>query len=557
MGKAIFGGRIGKWIPACFYMIIFGALSGDIAWGGTGELYLPELRAVSILDDSVIHSDWNYLGLYSYTSDTDETVINGVSVTKTFTPSTGNFIWSSAGASTDIAVPSASGLMANIFQHSISGAGLRTMTVKDLVPGEYYTLQFFTSDTQWEAQRYGTFAFSGNSAGTNDRFAYYSAATAAPLVNTAITLNQKNLSASFTDATNPMSVEYSFLATSDTFKLSLNSLDNSNTWHVYGLALAQRSSNPLTALTLNGTLENVGGKLVGSAFASYDGAKVAMDVNWKLEMATSLDGERVTLSTGTSAFGDFGTAAAVKGNIFEALQLDPGFEAAGAGEASAWQIVKSGMGEPVYVTTFDGGNPFAGKYAAYPGQTTHGNRDFSANGDYPGIIRSGEFELTGDAISFKMWGGTGTTTGWDKGVGQPLRNENDVSGYLGVAIRDVATGDYVAFQGRGTNDGNWQTITFTDATIAALMSSGITTVTLDLIDEFYAGWGWGMMDDFQMLGNLPVNDSAYYFLSIEGWEDIAVFGPGLNGGTTVPEPATWLMLLAGAVGMGMARKRRK
>ncbi len=532
---------------------------------------VPTFRATSAATDAVIRdsSDWNYLGIFNYQTAAAPFLISGQTCYQTTDQSYivggTTFAWSEGlGMQTgNVANPSpqAGNAVQTIFTGSIDSGGARTLTMSGLTPGEYYTFQIFASGTSWGGgTRKADFSFNSTATPATDQYYFYPNAGQSTLVSST-RLHQENLTGAggtesgidyFTGSTAPLSLEYSFQAQASTFALNLASLDI-HSWHVYGVALAQRDSNPL-ARTLYADMVNDGGKLAVSAYAMLDGVPQT-NVAWKVEMASTLDGERLTLVSGDTPIGQ-NAPAYVHGNILQSLNLDPSFEAAGAGKETKWEIVLSGDGHSAYLSNFGGmvPSPTAGNYFAYAGQTSWDPGNNMSEGrdgvqGKPGLIRSGEFELTGDAISFVLMGGAA-----NPGRAYPF---TDISGYLGVGLWDVDAQEYVLFKTRTGANNDWQTVTFTEAEIAAIMygtdgTDGTKNVTIDLIDDFAGGWGFQAADNFEMLGDLRIDPNLYYFLTVDGFEMVTLGGPM---GQAVPEPAAWAMLLLGLAALTVCRRR--
>jgi len=138
------------------------------------------------------------------------------------------------------------------------------------------------------------------------------------------------------------------------------------------------------------------------------------------------------------------------------------------------------------------------------------------------VIRSPSFVLGEGDISFYLQGGVagGAAPGNFSGLGG--------TGFLGLALRDDATGNYVLSAGRPSNGDGYQMVTFSAAQLASYVGG---TFTLDYIDDKKGGWGWGGIDSI----TVPIQAAA-----------------------VIPEPSTLLIwsLLAG-LGIGVGWYRRK
>jgi len=116
------------------------------------------------------------------------------------------------------------------------------------------------------------------------------------------------------------------------------------------------------------------------------------------------------------------------------------------------------------------------------------------------ILRSPTFRLSKDGeIRLQLTGGVG-------GADSPGSFESDLpplsspTGFLGIALRRVRTGEYVLSACRSTiaqEDTRWETIVFRGEDVSNLGEKG-EVFTLDLIDAHHrnpSDWGWIGMDD--------------------------------------------------------------
>ncbi len=140
----------------------------------------------------------------------------------------------------------------------------------------------------------------------------------------------------------------------------------------------------------------------------------------------------------------------------------------------------------------------------------------------PFVIRSPSFVL-GDSedLTFFLQGGVsgGAAPANFSGLGD--------TGFLGMALRDDATGDYVLSEGRPSNGDGWIEGGFTQAELAPYVGG---TFTLDYIDDKKGGWGWGGMDSI----TVPIQSAS-----------------------AVPEPSTFVLAALGLLGLSVVGRRRR
>ena len=119
-------------------------------------------------------------------------------------------------------------------------------------------------------------------------------------------------------------------------------------------------------------------------------------------------------------------------------------------------------------------------------------------------IRSPPFRLTGNGdLGFWIFGG-GTNA-----LATPPANEAAVptnsvdtanGGWHGVALRNVANGDFVVTGQRTNSATDWQYVRFTAAQLAALDTNAV--YTLDVVDARNNTWGWFNFDSARIPGVL-------------------------------------------------------
>jgi len=177
---------------------------------------------------------------------------------------------------------------------------------------------------------------------------------------------------------------------------------------------------------------------------------------------------------------------------------------------------------------FDSGwnrSPHSGNGWLAPGTNGAGGWDQRDGNNDPFVIRSPTFVLgdTGD-LTFWLQGGVagGPAPANFSGLGG--------TGFLGLALRDDATGDYVLSAGRPSDGDGYQMVTFSAAQLAPYVGG---TFTLDYIDDKWNGWGWGGIDTI----TVPIPRAP----------------------EIIPEPSTfviWSLLAAPAITFGWRRRRK-
>lgn len=163
---------------------------------------------------------------------------------------------------------------------------------------------------------------------------------------------------------------------------------------------------------------------------------------------------------------------------------------------------------PALIYDFDDGT-LQGWMNVGPGPDEWVNRGSdidSRKGDSPHsalILRSPEFKLSGSGdLSVRLDSGRAGNDN-ESVVGYSpaalAAHTSDASGLKtqGVAIRDVATGLYVAFA-KVSSDGGWETVMISAAELAALDQDAV--YTLDLIDSREGSWAHTQMDDVVIPG---------------------------------------------------------
>ena len=150
-------------------------------------------------------------------------------------------------------------------------------------------------------------------------------------------------------------------------------------------------------------------------------------------------------------------------------------------------------------------------------------------------LRSPAFVLDAEGdLTFWMAGGTGG------GIGMLPANDAAVptgqgatgNGFLGVALRDDTTGNFVLKASRSGSGGNWLQSVFTAAQLAEVTIPG-REYTLDFIDTTSGGWGWICLDSISIPG-APGVPPVYTTISgtvADSGEGVAVHAGSLTGMT--------------------------
>ncbi len=136
-----------------------------------------------------------------------------------------------------------------------------------------------------------------------------------------------------------------------------------------------------------------------------------------------------------------------------------------------------------------------------------------SDGDSPHAtlwLRSPEFKLNGSgALSFFLMGG-----GFNPNAVLPFvdsevpahsvdGDDPNGGGFHGLALRDVATGEFIRTFNRTTDGADWQLVRIDAPEIEFLMDLyPDATYTLDLIDARHGTWGWCNLDTVRIPGTL-------------------------------------------------------
>ncbi len=137
-----------------------------------------------------------------------------------------------------------------------------------------------------------------------------------------------------------------------------------------------------------------------------------------------------------------------------------------------------------------------------------------------------KLDSSGD-LTFYLRGGTGAGVGalpqYDFQVSTTAGSASG-SGFLGVALRDAATGEFVLKASRSGSGGDWAGMSFTAAQLAPYVAAG-GNYTVELIDTFAGGWGWIALDTMSVPG--VVNDGSASLASAAAgdWNQTGTWNP--------------------------------
>lgn len=315
-----------------------------------------------------------------------------------------------------------------------------------------------------------------------------------------------------------------------------------DSWNQYYFNAVQIQGSFVTTLDYYGrVVMDASGSLAGAAYAKIPpgGTPYSGPVDWKLERAATLGGPRTLVTTGAVTHGSEGADAAF---LAPAPGLDGGFES-GSFDPARWQAVAGGGGNSWAIVNSCAG--YAGPVGSYMLGLTDGNARDDAHNLL--IARSQPFELGPGDLTFKIQGGQSSGV-----IPTGLVSLNPVgsgSGYMGVALRDDVTGEFLLTDRRDGNSNSWQDQGWTAAQLAAFLGR---TVTLDVIDNYVGGWGWIGVDAFAIPNSLPIAPGEdFWFLTVGGEEVFA------GQFADIPEPATMLLVGLGLAGVcGRLRRRR-
>ena len=193
-----------------------------------------------------------------------------------------------------------------------------------------------------------------------------------------------------------------------------------------------------------------------------------------------------------------------------------------------------GVSFPASAIFGNGGN-FGGRGTGGSANGT-GNQDSS----HPTLImRSPAFSLTATSdIEFQLTGGQGSGNTYATSAAVPAGNSIGGNGQQKFYLRRESDDAYLLNQRRSGNGNSYQTFNWDSATLGAatLGDAANETYTLDWVDNYNGGWGFGMLDDV-VLTNIADPASA-----------------------VVPEPASiaiWSILGICLAGYGYRRRRQR
>ena len=230
-------------------------------------------------------------------------------------------------------------------------------------------------------------------------------------------------------------------------------------------------------------------------------------------------------------------------------------------ESNHWTVVSQGRPSGPFVRFGNTqSNPtLTGDYLLSPGGYEESGFGADNGQDAVGIVRSLQFQLTGEGtISFDSYGGMGGT---ESIVGltsaELIQNGLSSTGFLGAGLRLVENDEYVLSERRSKNDAARLTVSFSEDDLAALYEADPDAwYTLDFIDALDGGWGWVTFDDVSipyLADALSIDQNQFQFLYVDG-SLVAMTGDG--DFSSVPEPASIILLLLGSAGLYFVRRKK-
>jgi len=177
------------------------------------------------------------------------------------------------------------------------------------------------------------------------------------------------------------------------------------------------------------------------------------------------------------------------------------------------------------------GGRATGGYARWP-EHTSGSQD---SGHPNHIMRSPEFWLTDtSSIDFQIGGGTGSGNTYTQSSDISPTGNSSNSGQQKFYLRRVSDDTYLLDQRRSGNANSWESFTWDSAAIAGATAGDDEdeSYTVEWVDTYSGGWGFGMIDD------VVLNDV-------------------LTEAPAVPEPSTFALAALGLFGLGVMRWRRR
>lgn len=163
---------------------------------------------------------------------------------------------------------------------------------------------------------------------------------------------------------------------------------------------------------------------------------------------------------------------------------------------------------PLSGTSFIGPVPFE----AEDGSNTRDNQHQTL------LVRSPAFNIYPNGqISFSLIGGSKPSFDIDDINANGLPSDSSGNGAIGVALREVSSGEYLTFSTRSDNGGQfWETITLDQEILGDVVEEG-ESYTLDFIDFHSGGWGWAGLDSVIIQEGTPVKNYNFDDKSLQGW----------------------------------------
>ncbi len=176
-----------------------------------------------------------------------------------------------------------------------------------------------------------------------------------------------------------------------------------------------------------------------------------------------------------------------------------------------------------------------GGFARWPDHTGGGQDSGHPNH----IMRSPEFSLTAtSSIDFQLGGGQGSANTYTNSSDISPTGNSSGSGQQKFYLRRVSDDTYLLNHRRSNNQNNWQSHTWDSAAITGAIAGDAVNekYTVEWVDTYSGGWGFGMIDDVVLNDVVlaPVihevgGDNTIGTEMLEGTQGNEVTTPGVDG----------------------------